>query len=392
MIVSGIQFPSGEMLGLLNAKGLQELAVGDLLTGRVTDLQANGQGVFRQANGGALVFSGAERLVEGEQVQLRVVRLSPVVTLQVVASDSRVAARLAEMTEQSLALGPEVFARLLQAAGLEEGAASESGSLASPQAAAPDAPAADPSTRQAAEGSSAIPRGEESLASLLRRNLPTLSLETLARGEIEELAQLLEGRREGPAAAEAVRDLRQAATTWHSAVEQGQSASADTSQLTSPGRPAVSHALHRMGDMLAAQDLLPSGRGTVDVGALLGYRIFWVAEGGLGEVIWRQEHPRGRSQGAPDSRVSVLFCLSLTRLGLVHVHLVSGTGGLLLRFAAADPGTVAALRREVAELRTGLLTTDIPLQAVEFSHSTPAAMRSARLEALGLAGEFVAEA
>ncbi len=391
MILSGIQFPSGEMLGLLNAKNVLDLAVGDLLTGRVTDLQENGQGVFRQPNGGVLVFSGAERLVEGEQVQLRVVRLSPVVTLQIVASDSRAAARLVEMAEQSLTLGPEVFARLLQAAGPDVTATSEAGSPASPQAGAPDAPAADPSIRQAAEGPSAIPRGEESLAALLRRNLPTLSLESLAQGQFEELTQLLEGRLYASTMPEAVRNLRQAAATWHSALEQGQSASADTSQLTGPERLAVSHALHRLGDMLAAQDLLPSGRVT-DPSALLGYRIFWMSEGGLGEVIWRQEHPRGRGQETQDARVSVLFCLSLTRLGLVHVHLVSGTGGLLLRFAAADPGAVAALRREVGKLRAGLLTADVPLQAVEFSHSTPAAMRKARLEALGLAGEFVAEA
>lgn len=112
MIVTRVISPQGA--GAEAKLGLpQEFAPGQVLTGRIHQMQPDGRGLLRLADGSGIAFSGGSGLVEGEQVKLQVVRLTPETALRVVASESRQAQNLAQTTEQSLIRAPDLFNRLV---------------------------------------------------------------------------------------------------------------------------------------------------------------------------------------------------------------------------------------------------------------------------------------
>ncbi|NGZ06153.1 MAG: flagellar hook-length control protein FliK [Magnetococcales bacterium] len=377
MILSGIPLPPGDAAALSSqlyaSPAPPELMEGRLLAGRIVQVGADGQGIIRFPNGSGLSFSGGHSLQVGEQVTLEVTRLAPEISVRVVASESGGAALLAQNAEQSVARAPELLNRLLVLSGLSRGAATTATGRAP-----------------------LILAGRETLDAVLRQALPNLSGEELFKGDLSGLTRLLEGgsRQE---VVNAVRLVRQAADILH----QEQSRGGASTMVASSGAGAegsevagARHAMHRLGDLLALQQLLPQMVPTPEDGAaLLGYRLFWLNEGGLGEVVWRKEQEKRRKGGrrGEESVLSVLLSLNMTRLGMVQARLVFGEGMLAIGIATGAEDALAFLRGEVRALRENLLAAGLPLRALDLTMLGTGGMKAERARFLGMGGGFQTE-
>ncbi|MBF0628291.1 MAG: flagellar hook-length control protein FliK [Magnetococcales bacterium] len=374
MILSGLPLPPVDAQALSSslyaAPSPPELIEGRLLVGRITQLGADGQGVIRFPNGSGLSFSGGQTLRVGEQVTLEVTRLAPEITVRLVASESGGAAALAQNAEQSLTRAPDLMGRLMFLSGLSRGASAQAGAGRAP----------------------VLFAGKESLATVMQKALPNLSGEELFKGDLSGLTRLLEGgsRQE---VVEAVRMVRQAAESLRQegggAVTRG-SAGAEGSEVA-----GARHALQRLGDLLTMQQLLPQAVPSPEDGAaLLGYRLFWLNEGGLGEVVWRKEQEKRRTGGrkGDESVLSVLLSLNMTRLGMVQARLVLGEGMLAVGISAGEEESLSALRGEIGTLRHNLIAAGLPLRALDLTMLGEGGMKAERASFLGMGGGFAAEA
>ena len=381
--ISGTLLPPGEASAAAKSPSPSSsnagLQVGSVLHARVGQTHGNGQGVLRFADGSGFAYSGGRGLRAGEPVQLEVLRTSPEITLRLMASNSGSAAALAQSAEQSLMRAPDIFARLLNWAGLGGGGGVLPG--ASPEEALFLA------LRTGLKPGVLVTGQGESLSSVLGKALPNLSALSLMKGDVSALVRLLEGGSRQDLA-DAIRQLRQASADLRFGGEGGRADPAGAAELN-----AARNALHRMGDLLAMQEVLPRAAPSVDGNQFLGYRLFWLTEGGLGEAIWRREQERARARaGEGGETTSVLLSLNMTGLGAVQARLSYADGQLLVALSAEDESALAALRGRIGDLRHGLLQQDLPLRSLEISRLSGGEMKNARLQALELGAGFSTEA
>ncbi|MBF0624852.1 MAG: flagellar hook-length control protein FliK [Magnetococcales bacterium] len=371
MIISGRLPPAAGEIGptASDQATLPRMAPGDQLVGRISQLKDNGQGVFRFADGRGFTFSGGQGLHEGDHVRLEVVRLVPEVALRVAGSDSQAAAETANSLQQSLTRAPDLFARLVSF--LNVG----SGTVLSGKG---DALFLG---LQATRSGLATLDGQ-TLGAVLAKNLPGLSAEALMRGDLSGLVRLLSGGSRAEVAG-AVQALREAAATLKARIP-GEGTAAELA--------AARNALGRLGDLLAMQDLLPQTVPSANGEMFLGYRVFWLNEGGLGEAIWRREGRQNGRGSQGEEATSVLLSLNLTRLGAVQARLALSGGLLAVQLAAEDDGVLAALRGRVGELRQALQQAELPLYTLDLSRLDGAIMRATREQALGLTTAFSTQA
>ena len=362
------------------------LSTGQQVMGRVSQVQSNGHGVLRLPDGSGFAFSGGHGLRAGEPVRLEVMRLVPEITFRLVASQSGGAVALAQSAEQSLMRAPDLLANLLSWAGLKGGSQVLNGGIlagSSPEESLFLA------LRAGGKAASYVTGKGETLAGIMQKSLPNVSVAGLLRGETAGLARLLEGgsREE---VRDAVRLLRLGAMDLRAAGEEG---AAPRSGNTDAELNPIRAALHRLGDLLAMQDVLPRAAPSAEGDLFLGYRLFWLTEGGLGEAIWRREQNRQRNlKSEEDSAVTtVLLSLNMTNLGVVQARLSYGDGQLLIAVSAQEESALAALRGQVGELRGGLLDAELPLRSLELSRLTSGEMKTERLRALGLGAGFSTE-
>ncbi|MBF0144273.1 MAG: flagellar hook-length control protein FliK [Magnetococcales bacterium] len=152
---------------------------------------------------------------------------------------------------------------------------------------------------------------------------------------------------------------------------------------------SVQTSLQRLGDLMAMQELLPRVQ-LPDGSQFLGYRLFGLMEGGLGEAIWQQRKGKKGEGGEEGELTTVLISLNLTRLGSVQARLGYGENQLQVGLSASEEGALAALRGRIRELRGGLLATGLPLRSLEVARMGVAEMRVERQEMMGLASGFSA--
>ncbi|MBF0460271.1 MAG: flagellar hook-length control protein FliK [Magnetococcales bacterium] len=355
MIISGLLLPvkGGPTAAAPAPTGT--LNVGDLLTGRVTQIDSAGRGVVRFPDGSGFSFVRSPALTLGEPVQVEVLRLSPELAFRLVASSSQTAAQLAVSAEQSLVRAPDIFANLLRWSGLAEG----------------------------------------NLA-LLQNSLPTISVQGLLAGELSDLVQLLEtGSRQDVRTM--IQQLRHGEVELLLAEREGggpSSAGSDAAQDAN----AVRNMLHRLGDLLAMQEILPRTTFSLDGNQLLGYRLFWLMEGGMGEAIWykkrrREEQEADAEQPAREvTLTTILLSLNMTNLGAIQARLMYADDRCSVRIAAEEEGALTALRRRIGELRIALLAAELPLHGLDLTRLLPGELKEQRMQALGMASRFSVEA
>ncbi|MEO5345074.1 MAG: hypothetical protein H7834_01695 [Magnetococcus sp. YQC-9] len=382
MILTNIPLPPGESNRLagtiFSSPSIPDLFEGQMLAGRVSQVGADGQGIIRFPNGSGISFSGGYALQVGEQVTLEVTRLAPEVNVRLVASDSGNAAQLAQNAEQSLARGPEILGRLLVLSSLARGATGGAGE----------------SALLAGGRSGVLVAGRETLAGVLQRALPNVGLGDLMKGDLAGLTQVLEaGSRQE--VANAVRLVRQAAEQLrHEPNAPAGNATPVTREEIAAEVAGARNALQRLGDLLALQHILPQVAPSPEEGVtLLGYRLFWMNDGGLGEAVWRKERDRRRKDGraGESSLLSVLLSLNMTRLGMVQARLEHGAGMVRVAIAAQEENSLVALRGEVGALRKALLAAHVPLHSLDLAMLGAGGMKVERARFLGMGGEFHAE-
>ncbi len=358
MIIPGVLLPIKEAPAATPSP-TTPLTVGDVLTGRVTQMGSDGRGVVRFPDGRGFAFQSGPSLQVGEPVQVQVARLVPEIAFRLLDSSSQAATTLATSAEQSLVRAPELFASLLRWAGLS-------------------------------------PNNE----ALLQRSLPNISVQGLLQGEITELAQLLEtGSRQDVRAM--IQQVRQGAVDL--LLAEGEPAADGKNPGTASDAAldgsAVRNTLHRLGDLLAMQEILPRISLAPDGGQLMGYRLFWLMEGGLGEAIWyrkrsreEQEEEEGRARPAKESTLTtVLLSLNMTHLGAVQARLSDQDGVCAIRIAAEEEESLSMLRRRISELRGALLAAALPLSGLDLARLSPGELKANRMRALGMASHFSAE-
>ncbi|MBF0295486.1 MAG: flagellar hook-length control protein FliK [Magnetococcales bacterium] len=323
------------------------LTEGRLLSGRISQASPDGQGIVRFPNGSGFAFTGGQALRVGDQVTLEVLRLVPEVTLRLLSSDSAAAASLARSASRGLLRAPDLLQSLLRPA---------SGLLA----------------------------GRAPLAEVAREALPDLSLEGLLKGDVTRLARLLENS-DPREVMRSVARLRQAAVELEpNPARPGQ---VDAAELGS-----VRSGLRMLGDALAMQHLLPQVATPEDGSVLLGYRLFWMHEGGVGEAIWREEREKERGRKSGKERLqSVLLSLNMTRLGMVQARLAYGEGLLRVAIAARDEAALTELRASIGDLRRALIVAELPLHSLDLAKLPETEMRAERARAMGLGSGFEAE-
>ena len=386
MIVSCALLPSKEFLP--SPALIQGLEVGQILTGRVVQPRANGSGVLRFSDGSGFNYANGPSLKPGEPVQVQVLRLVPEVAFRLLSSSSGVAAGLAESLEQSLVRAPDIFSNLLNWSGMASGG--KSGVLGEGVLSGFGA---------GVKADTLITLKGFTLAHMLHKILPTVSAHALLRGDLAGLVRLLEGgsRQNVRAMIHQLRQLAEdlyrppTASTEKSASEQGRARQADVLSDVN----VVRNTLYRLGDLLAMQELLPRTPLSLDGGQLLGYRVFWLAEGGMGEVIWQQEREKKRREQEEDTATAVttvLLSLNMTGLGAVQARVSYGEGLCYIRIAAEDEEALAALRIRIRELRSALLAEELPLRSLDLSRLMPGEMKEERMKSLGLASHFSTEA
>ncbi|MBF0183931.1 MAG: flagellar hook-length control protein FliK [Magnetococcales bacterium] len=366
MIISGILLPTREALTSPNLPTLS-LQVGDILLGRVTQLSEEGRGVVRFPDGSGFTFNRAPTLSLGEPVQVEVTRLVPDLAFRLLASSSQSAADLAANAQQSLVRAPEVFNTLLRWAG----------------------------------------RSVNNQA-VLQRSLPNLSVQGLLKGDASALASLLESGSQQDVRA-MIQVLRE--SSLHLLLTSPEAAKS-TPGMHSSHTPATDELingmalrsnLQRMEDLLAMQEILPRLPANSDGSQVMGYRLFWLTEGGLGEAIWYnrrqaneksgdEEGQEGGETPAASTHTSVLLSLNMTELGAVQARLSYGDGLCRIHIAAEEEQSLSRLRSQVGELRTALLAAELPIGGLDISRLLPGELREQRMRALGLASQFATEA
>lgn len=242
----------------------------------------------------------------------------------------------------------------------------------------------------------------ENLGELLRKNLPDLSLDDLMKGDFKALAKLLtgSGSATAPTLGESVHRLRVAAESLK-LVQSDKLSREEQQALQEAVREAggegallreAKQSLHRLGDVMAAQDILPKNQPMADGSNFLGYRVFWLPEGGMGEVMWRREKAaKGGGQEGKEG-FSVLLSLQLSRLGLVQSRITMGEGYLNISLSAREEESLDALRQGVGELRQGLIQAELPLRTLNLERLNQQEMLEERRQALGLSGNLRMEA
>lgn len=148
--------------------------------------------------------------------------------------------------------------------------------------------------------------------------------------------------------------------------------------------------MERLADLVAMQRVLPR-TALPDVAYLLGYRLFWLSEEGLGEANWRREPGRRRDGEGEEGATSVMLNLNLTGLGTVQARLFLREGALSVGIAAREEGALTALRSGIGDLRTRLITAGLPLRDLDLFRLSGEQMRDQRQDALGLATGFAAQ-
>lgn len=392
MIISGTLLPSRESQP--SPYPLSGLEVGNVLTGRVVQLGVGGRGLLRFADGSSFTFANGPTMKPGEAVQVQVLRLAPEIAFRLLTSSSGVAASLAESVEQSLVRAPDIFANLLNWSGMatgdkSTGAAaallSEAGSLFALKA--------------GITADTLVTRQGLTLAQVLQKSLPNISAQGLLRGDMSELVRLLEdGSRQD--VRQVIRQLRQVAADLFRPSEAGSEKSLAGQGSASQGEnsaelSAVRNSLQRLGDLLAMQEILPRTSLSLDGGQLLGYRLFWLTEGGMGEAIWQRERQRQRRQRDSDAETSVtsvLLSLNMTGLGAVQARIAYGGGLCSIGIAAEEEESLTALRWRIGELRQALLAAELPLGSLDLSRLRPGEMKKKRMHSLGLDSNFYTEA
>lgn len=394
MIISGTLVPSDTATSKTPSNPTSGLSVGKVITGRVGQMGANGTGVLRFPDGSGFKFSGAPTLKSGEPVQLQVMRMQPNISFQLLASSSGVASTLAESAEQSLVRAPDIFSNLLNWSGLTTGSkpASSGGILPGTS----DNNALFLALKSSTNAGTMVTGKEgKTLAQVLQNSLPNVSAQSLLKGEISGLVRLLEGGSRQDIS-EAIRQLRQAATGLRFAENPSNpqkitSKTQENSNATELN--AARNTLNRLSDLLAMQEILPKAPLSTEGNLLLGYRLFWLTEGGLGEAIWQREKAKqgGKSSDEEDAVTSVLLSLNMTGLGSVQARLSYGEGQLMVGIAAEDEEALAALRGRIGDLRRGLIQKELPLRSLELSRLLAGEMKTERMQALGLSSHFSTE-
>ncbi|WP_130471702.1 flagellar hook-length control protein FliK [Candidatus Magnetaquicoccus inordinatus] len=369
MIISGILLPTREALSSPTLPTLS-LNVGDILLGRVTQLNEDGRGVVRFPDGSGFTFARAPTLTLGEPVQVEVTRLVPDLSFRLVASSSQSAADLAANAQQSLVRAPDIFNNLLRWSNLSA-----------------------------------------SNQSLLQRALPPLSVQGLLQGDLTALASLLENgsQQDVRTMIQLLRgssqELLLARNETTSSTPTTPTASLSTTPATDEllANNLLRNNLQRLSDLLAMQEILPRLPANSDGSQVMGYRLFWLMEGGLGEAIWynrRQVNEREASEGDEEAsenpgssiHTSVLLSLNMTELGAIQARLSYGEGVCRIHIAAENEESLSRLRSEIGTLRSALLAAELPLAALDVSRLLPGELRDQRMRALGLASQFAAEA
>ncbi|MBF0178813.1 MAG: flagellar hook-length control protein FliK [Magnetococcales bacterium] len=316
------------------------LTEGRVLEGRISQTSPDGQGVVRFPNGSGFTFTGGQALRVGDQVTLEVMRLVPEVTLRLLSSDSAAAASLARSASRGLMRAPDLLQSLLRSSPL--------------------------------------------LAEVAREALPDLSFKGLMKGDMTRLARLLENH-DPREVARSVARLRQAAADLEATPARAGQADAAESGSARSG-------LRMLGDALAMQHLLPQVATPEDGSVLLGYRLFWMHEGGVGEAIWREEKEKERGRKSAKERLhSVLLSLHMTRLGMVQARLAYGEGLLRVAIAARDEAALTELRAGIGDLRRAMIAAEVPLHSLDLAKLPETEMRAERARALGLGSGFDAE-
>jgi hypothetical protein len=334
--------------------------VGDILLGRVTQLNEDGRGVVRFPDGSGFTFARAPALTVGEPVQVEVTRLVPEISFRLIASSSQSAAELAANAQQSLVRAPDIFNNLLRWA-----------------------------------------KVSVNNQTLLQNSLPNLSVQGLLQGDVTALASLLESgsQQDVRAMIQLLREnsLQLLLAAPESAAPSG---NAPAAQELLDGTALRSN-LQRMTDLLAMQEILPRLPVNSDGSQVMGYRLFWLMEGGLGEAIWYNRRQANERQDGdeedPDNpgssvHTSVLLSLNMTDLGAVQARLTYGDGLCRIHIAAEDEASLTRLRSQIGELRSSLLAAELPLAALDVTRLFPGELRDQRMRALGLASQFAAEA
>lgn len=372
-----------------------QLEVGKILTGRVAQVEANGRGTLRFPSGMGFSFANTSALKLGEPVQVQVLRLVPEVAFRVLVSASGIAAGLAESAEQSLVRAPDIFANLLNWSGLSKGGSP----VASGEGGAEAAGGFLFSLKSGLQAGTLTARQGLTLLHALKKTLPNLSAKGLLRGEIKELVRLLEtGSRQD--VRQMIHQLRQVSAGLFRASGGGAEHQVPGQGGVVPGEEAaelnaVRNTLHRLGDLLAMQEILPRTALSPEGGQLLGYRLFWLTEGGMGEAIWQRERSRKKGAGDEDADsaiTTVLLSLNMTDLGVVQARLTYGEGQCAVRIAAEEARSLAALRGRISELRQSLLAAELPLRSLDLFRLVPGEVREERMRTLGLASHFSTEA
>ncbi|MBF0286132.1 MAG: flagellar hook-length control protein FliK [Magnetococcales bacterium] len=434
MVIEGV-LPQSGSLTPAQARAVLDLRVGEILTGRITELKGEGQGVFRLPSGAGLAFTGGYGLSVGEQVQLEVVRLTPEIALRLAGSESRAALTLAQTAEQSLARAPDLFSKLMSLTLLSPSAESESAAPAPFLTPSPEELEAawPPSSRLSlpAQSLSQLPAGQtraalgfealvqglgkegmgeglgplnrlptglllttpsgETLNQLVQRALPQVSAEGLLGGDPQALIKLLHGGA-GRSPLEAAQRLRQGAE----ALQLGEAAEGLDAAARSEARgelAAARHALSRLADLVQSQEVLARPTPLNDGGVLLGYRVFWAPEGGYGEAMWKRE-PGSRGESGEENKgiTTALLNLQMSRLGSVQARLSFGEGQLQVGLAAEREEAIAALRGEIGALRGGLQAAGLPLRTLDVARLSGGEMRQERQRMLGSGGGFALRA
>ncbi len=358
-----------------SGSGNLQLAPGTVVAGRITQVSGQGEGVLRLADGRGFSFSGGQALKEGEPVRLEVVRLQPQITFRLMGSESGTAQRLAGDMEQSLMRLPDVFSRLMNLSGLGgAGGLERDGGLNTLFSALRSSSGHHPLF---------VTSKGESLAAVLQRVLPNLSLQSLQQGDFSELTRLLQGGRSLP---ELLQQLREAANDLRPGRGGG-------GEVAAQELGAARQTLGRVGDLLAMQELLPRVNLSPDGDPYLGYRLFWLDERGLGELIWRRHQggKSGRGGEGEEEVTSVLVTLNLTRLGTVQARLSFQKNSLQIALGAEGEEALSALREDVRQLRQALIQAELPVRSLDLSRMSRASLQEERHTILELGEGFSIE-
>lgn len=375
--------------------GGRELVQGEVIGGRVGSVNGRGEGVLRLADGSSFSFSGGQALKEGEQVRLEVVGLKPQITLRLLASESGAAQRLAGDVEQSLMRSPDIFSRLMDLSGLEAGGGGAGLPLQSEGALLDGLFSLLTTVRQSMPGAQHplfVTSKGESVAQVLQRVLPNLSLQSLQQGDLTGLFALLRGGR--GQIQDMLQELRLAANDLRP--NNDFQPPLGQQPVTEQDVSAARQTLLKVGDLLAMQDILPQTHASPNPTGdpYLGYRVFWLDERGLGELIWRkQQGGGGRSGGGGEETqaTSVLITLNLSRLGTVQARLSYATNTLQIALGAEEDHSLNALREDIRVLRQALIGAELPLRSLELSRMSRAEVQEERLAILELGSGFSIE-